>query len=95
MEKKIKIYGFNNNGEYSGLSIAVAIGEDGQMLASHMCSDESFMPYDLGMSKGATRKHDIYNTIYGEGKWETEFVSSKDRDSHKGLQKALFINGGK
>lgn len=91
MEKKIKIYGFNNGGE-PNYYIAGAISEDGNIIASHMCSCESFMADDLGMSKDSKRKHDIYDKRFGEGNWETEFVSSRDMPIHKGLNKALELH---
>lgn len=91
MEKKTKIYGFNGGGE-PNYYIAVAMDSEGAVVASHLCSAESFMPFDLGMSKGATRKHDIYDAKYGAGNWETEFIPSSQHATHEGLQKAIELN---
>lgn len=89
MSKKKKIYGFNNGGARSFLQ-AVALGEDGSFLASHLCSSEGFMLHDLGVT--SDWKHEIYNKHFGEGNWEIEFVPSGGIDSHEGLQKALQLN---
>ena len=46
------IYGFNNGGSpgwYSGNLIA----EDGKFLGGHTCSDEAYMPHDLGCLSGS------------------------------------------
>jgi hypothetical protein len=91
MEKKTKIYGFNGGGEF-GYYIAIAMDSEGAVVASHLCSDESFMPFDLGMSQGVTRKHDIYDAKYGAGNWETEFIPSSQHDTHEGLKRAIELN---
>lgn len=91
MTTKKKIYGFNNGGS-TGWYSAVAIGEDGAHLASHICSSEGFMPHDLGMDGRSDWKHDIYDKHFGAGNWETEFVSYGNVEKHAGLQKALELN---
>jgi len=52
------IYCFNNGGR-EGWMHAVAIADDGHCLAQHICTNESFMPYDLGIV--GERKHENYN----------------------------------
>ena len=45
------IYGFNNGGSpgwYNGMLIS----QDGHWLGSHACSDEGYMPADLGVLEG-------------------------------------------
>lgn len=87
---KKKIYCFNNGGRNRFLH-AVAIGEDGTVLAEHCCSHEGFMGHDLGMD-GSTWKHEHYNKHYGEGNWELEWVNSDQIETHKGLNIAFALN---
>lgn len=90
-EQKKKIYCFNNGGPSDWLQ-AVAIAEDGTCIAGHICSAESFMPHDLGIT--SDWKHDDYNEHYGEGNWELEWVptAAVRAKSHEGLQSALRLN---
>jgi len=90
MKNKPKIFGFNNGGR-PGFMIAVAIAEDGLVLAQHLCSHEGFMRHDLGMDGMCTWKHDTYNEHYPNG-WETEFVPSDQLETHIGLNAALDLN---
>lgn len=85
---KTKIYGFCNS--YSpGWEIAMALAETGQVLATHCCSSEGFMPGDLGMDGGDwSGKHEVYNEAFPDG-WEAEFVWSHNIDKHEGLQAAI------
>lgn len=84
---KHKIYCFNNGGS-PGWFHAVAIADDGHCLAQHVCSDEGFMPHDLGIT--SNWKHDNYNEHFGEGNWELEWVS--DPETHEGLLAAFALN---
>lgn len=86
MNKK-KIYCFNNGGS-PGWYKALAVAEDGTVLAGHICSHESFMRHDLGMD--STWKHENYNKHYGEGNWELEWVSNPR--NHEGLKAAFELN---
>lgn len=52
-----KIYCFNNGGSPDWLS-AIAICEDGHVLAQHICSHECYMRHDLGMD-GSEWKHKL------------------------------------
>lgn len=90
---KKKIYCFNNGGSPGWLE-AVALGEDGQHLASHICSHEGYMRHDLGMD-GSTWKHENYNKAYGEGNWELEWVDTDKLQEHEGLNKAIALANNK
>lgn len=83
-----KIYGFNNGGS-PGWYTALALSEDGQVLASHVCSADFYMPHDLGMNGQSDWKHDVYNKALGEGQWQTEFVPRDRISKHEGLQAAI------
>lgn len=84
---KHKIFCFNNGGPENFLT-AIALGDDGQLAASHICSDESFMRGDLGIVGEC--KHEIYNRIYGAGNWELEWVP-RPRE-HAGLAAATELH---
>ena len=84
-----KIYGFFNSTESFGDAEGIAIAEDGEILATHVSSCESWSAHDLGMNGHCIWNHDIYDGKYPEG-WECEFVTINDnRDTHEGLQLAL------
>lgn len=84
---KHKIYCFNNGGSH-GWMHAVAIADDGHVLAEHVCSSEGFMSHDLGIT--STWKHENYNAHFGEGRWVLEWVSNPS--DHAGLQEAFRLN---
>ncbi len=67
MSKKHEIYCFSNGGS-PGWMEALALADDGHVLASHCCSAVNFMKHDLGIT--STWKHDGYNAHFGEGNWE-------------------------
>ena len=83
------IYGFNNGGSAIGLS-AVAIAEDGTVLGGHCCSNESYMPHDLGMLENTRldRHEESYQKHCPDG-YRMEFVQSQDIDNHEGLMLAI------
>lgn len=83
-----KIYAFNNGGSPGWLH-AVALGDDGRVVAGHICSHESFMRHDLGVS-GSNWKHEQYDKYYGAGNWSIEWVD--DPDTHEGLKAAIELN---
>lgn len=91
---KTKIYGFFNGVDPWKDNVALAITEHGQIVAQHMCSNESFAAHDLGMDGKCTRKHDTYDELLGKDNWEVEYVDSSKRDDHEGLQKAFKLNRG-
>ncbi len=70
---KKKIYCFNNGGS-PGFMYAVAIAEDGNVLAEHCCSCEGYMRHDLGVD--SDWKHENYNKHYGVGNWEAVWVAN-------------------
>lgn len=86
---KHKIYCINNGGskDCGGWWNALAIADDGHILAQHICSHESFMPHDLGIT--STWKHENYNAHFGENNWELEWVS--DPEKHEGFLKAVKL----
>jgi hypothetical protein len=89
MRHNMKIYGFFNSTKEFGDALALAIDETGKVLATHICSNESFAIIDLGMDAHSRRKHDLYHTAHPHG-WTCEFVRIRDdRDNHAGLQAAL------
>ncbi len=85
------IYAFSNvpNG---GDGQALAVAEDGHVLGSHWCSNESYVPYDLGVLEGARpdRQKD-YEKHYPNG-FQMVFVRSADVLWHQGIKKALALN---
>lgn len=85
------IYGFNNGGGNPFWS-AIAVAEDGTELSGHLCSDEGYMPSDLGVIEGGCdRKHEeSYKPHYPNG-YKMEFVGYDDVKSHEGLMKAIKI----
>lgn len=85
--QKHKIYCFNNGGS-PGWMNAVAIADDGNCLAQHICSSEGFMAHDLGIT--SNWKHDNYNKHFGQGNWELEWVG--DPVTHAGLNAAIELN---
>lgn len=87
------IIGFNNGGSPGWFS-AVAIAEDGHVLAGHICSEESYMYHDLGIVEGATWKHDKYQEYYPDG-YRMDFVpynQLKNGEKHEVLEKAIERN---
>jgi len=85
------IYGFNNGGS-AGCLIAQLISQDGLALGSHMCSSESFMPYDLGIVEGSRPdRHEQFRASYPDG-YRMEFVSYAQVRSHSGLEAAFAAN---
>lgn len=85
-----KIFCFSN--AIGGDGIAYAMAEDGTVLGSHLCSNEYFIPQDLGVTEGSRPdRHEDYKKHYPEG-YEMEFIPQRDLDSHIGVQKACRLN---
>ncbi|HEA19388.1 hypothetical protein LCGC14_1865800 [marine sediment metagenome] len=82
-----KIFCFNNGGSDAWYT-AMAMAEDGTCIATHVCSHESFMKHDLGIT--SDWKYNLYNKHYGEGNWELEWVCNPKM--HKGLKLAYKRN---
>lgn len=82
------IYGFNNGGS-PGWYRAQLLTEDGTPIGGHLCSDESFMPGDLGIIEGTRQdRHEGFKKHYPSG-YRMEFVPSAEIDNHDGLQRAF------
>ncbi len=87
---KIKIFCFNNTCGESDWISCLAIGEDGHVLAQHVCSDEVYLPHDLGIT--STCKHEHYNTHFGVDNWELIHVPTSEVLTHPGLLSAFDNN---
>lgn len=84
------IYGFNNGGS-PGWMDAVLIAEDGTWLGGHICSNECYMPYDLGVLKGSRPdRHEGFQKHYPSG-YKMEFVSYEGFKTHDKLKAACAI----
>lgn len=85
------IYGFNNGGNpgwYSGVLLA----QDGKALGGHVCSDEGYMPSDLGvLQESRPDRHEIFRAHYPQG-YRMEFVPGSEVKSHVGLLAAFDEN---
>jgi len=85
---KAKIYltcfpgGFSN-----GDVIGQALAEDGEGLASHLSSNESWAKHDMGLR--GDRKHEIYKEHYPDG-YELVWIDDPSTDSR--WQAALTLN---
>ena len=86
------IIGFNNGGSSRMLS-AVAISEDGMKLGGHCCSDEGYMPHDLGVIEGSRpdRHEESYQKHYPDG-YRMDFVSYGDIEQDPRLTKAFELS---
>jgi len=88
---KAKIYltcfpgGFSN-----GDVIGQALAEDGEGLASHLSSNESWAKHDMGLR--GDRKHEIYKEHYPDG---YELVWIDDPSTDPRWQDALALNKAK
>ncbi len=82
------IYGFNNGGSGGWLQ-AVLVAEDGEELGGHICSNEAYMPADLGILDGTRPdRHEKFREKYPDG-YRMEFVRRSECDAHDGLNMAL------
>jgi hypothetical protein len=85
---KKKIYCFINGGfGRLGGSVA-ALAEDGEGIAGHFSSNESWAKHDIGIN--STWKHEIYQKKYPEG-YELIWIDSNN-DSDEGFLNALKLN---
>lgn len=87
MMSKPKIYAFSNCG--GGDGSAVALAEDGTCVGGHWCSNEGWIPHDLGVT--SDWHHEDYAKHYPDG-FEVVFVAHEDIDGHAELNKALALN---
>ena len=85
------IYGFNNGGA-PGWYNGVLMAEDGHCLGEHCCSDEGYMPHDLGILEGSRAdRHKEFTKHYPDG-YRMDFVSGTQVRSHEGLAAAYAKN---
>ena len=85
------IYAFSNV-VGGGDGIAYAIAEDGTALGSHWCSNEGYVPYDLGVLEGARPdRHEEYKKHYPNG-YRMDFIPAAEVKGHAGLDKAYKLN---
>ena len=85
------IYGFNNGGTRGFLQGAL-IAEDGTWLGGHICSDEAYMPADLGILEGTRPdRHEEFRKHYPDG-YRIEFVPYHEVLSHEKLMDAIRIS---
>lgn len=87
MDKKHEIYCFNNGGA-AGFYQALAVADDGNVLASHLCSHECFMAHDLGMT--SDWKHEEYNKHFGAENWILVWIDDPKDDPR--IKKAMELN---
>lgn len=91
VEELPTIYGFNNGGPPDWLE-GVVLAEDGTYLGSHICSNESYMPLDLGVLEDTRPDlHETFRVHYPEG-YRMEFVPGSEVKSHPELCAAFTKN---
>lgn len=83
------IFGFNNGGTTNWQN-GCLLAEDGTELGGHACSNEGYMPFDLGVAKGSRpdRQKDCFRPHYPGG-YRMEFVPYSEVRDHSGLQAAF------
>jgi hypothetical protein len=87
-----KIYVFSNV-RGGGDGVCYAMAEDGTVLGSHYCSNESFARGDLGVIPGTRQdRHESHYAKHYPNGYEMEFVHSSSIDIHAGLQAAFKLN---
>jgi hypothetical protein len=69
--------------------IGYAIAEDGEGLASHLSSSESFARHDMGLT--STWKHDVYAAKYPDG-YELVWLTRQEQDANDDFKRAIAIN---
>ena len=85
------IYGFNNGGRGDNWYGAL-LAEDGAGMGGHLCSNEFYMPHDLGVLEGARPdRHEGFQKHYPDG-YRMEFVPYDGFDTHEGLKAACEAN---
>lgn len=87
MNDKPKIYAFVNGHWGGGDMVALAVAEDGTVLAQHVSSSPSWAQHDMGVT--SDWKHDKYAEHYPDG-FEIEWVDKPKE--HLGLMAAFELN---
>lgn len=84
------IYGFNNGGSNGWLE-GVLMSQDGVYLGGHICSNEGYMPRDLGILEGSRPdRHEDFRMHYPGG-YRMEFVENHKICCNDGLKSALDL----
>ena len=87
---KPKIFVFAEPSDFwTPRAAAVALAEDGEILASHISANEGFVEQDLGVT--SKQKHNRYGAKYPDG-FEVEFVMGANVHAHGELQQAIAKN---
>lgn len=84
------IYCFNNGGIHDMLH-AIAMAEDGNVVGAHICSSESFMLKDLGITNDLSGKRAGYEKHYPDG-YVLQWIETSEAATHPGLMEAYKKN---
>jgi len=85
------VYAYGNNKANGHHFVrAIAMAEDGHVLATHACSHEGYVMHDLGVVPNGW-KNEHYEKHYPDG-YRMEFVRTDDILSHEGLLAAYERN---
>jgi len=85
------IYGLNNGGR-PGWYDALLMAEDGHCLGGHLCSNEGYMPHDLGVIEGSRPdRHETFRKHYPDG-YRMDFVGEDNVRTHPGIAEAYARN---
>jgi hypothetical protein len=84
---KPKIFVFINSRYESGDVVGSALAEDGEFLAGHLSSNDSWFQHDMGLC--SDWKHDKYKAHYPDG---YELVHVADTKDHEGLKAAYALH---
>jgi len=82
-----KIFIFINGTNYFGVE-SLALAEEGEILTSHISSNESWAKHDMGLT--SDWKHNVYDEHYPEG-WELEYISDVEKalEENEKFKKAM------
>ena len=84
------IYGFNNGGS-PGWYSAMLVSADGHHLGGHLCSEEGYMPSDLGILEGKRPDlHEDFRKHYPDG-YRMVFVPYHRVRENEGLMAAMAL----
>ncbi len=90
-----KIYLFNNSWvpgrPEHDWNVGYALAEDGNVLASHVSSNNEWLKHDLGLTNSQWQ-HEKYNKHYGIGGWELVWIDDATANDNQGFNAALKLN---
>lgn len=86
-----KIFCFINSGSPGWYNV-VAMSEDGDCLAGHTSSSDSWAMHDIGIN--SDWKHDLYKAKYPEG-YELVWLPSQELESNVEFNNAIALNKAK